>query len=86
MTGFQVNDIVVVRPEHATVQDLDYDYSAWARTRMKVVSVGESLIATEAIDVRPDRAWLLRSRRDGDTGDPQHVRMSWPIEQLKKIS
>jgi hypothetical protein len=80
---FKEGDVVVVNDPDFDPDQYPYDYSAWAHTRMTVTSVDGPGVTTQAIDERPDRAWILGNHR---TGDPQGVHMYWPANLLKLAS
>jgi hypothetical protein len=83
MSLFKENDIVVVKAEHANTEvGYHYDYSAWAHTRMVITLVDEGMVTTQAIDQRPDLAWILATRTH-DRGNPQNAHMCWKPEQLE---
>ncbi len=89
LKDFAPGDIVTVTPECANEQDaVHYDFSAWGRTRMRVTGIGEVFVELIAIDSRPDRDWILRSRTGPveRSTDPNEIDMFWLPEQLQKIS
>lgn len=85
MTTFNEGDIVVVNDPNFIAESYAYDYSLWAKTRMRVTSVDGDLVFTEAIDERPDRQWLMNTSVYL-TGDPQEKDMLWPGNLLKLAS
>lgn len=89
LSDFEVGDVVVVTPDCASTPEGDnYDFFAWSRTRMRVTGVGDVYVELIAIDSRPDREWILRTRADRGLAapDPNDYDMFWLPEQLKKIS
>jgi hypothetical protein len=82
---FKEGDVVVVDDPDFDPEQYQYDYSAWAHTRMTVTSVDGPGITTQAIDERPDRAWVMAKLRM-DRVDPQDIQMYWPANLLKLAS
>lgn len=84
---FEPGDVVVGHPVLLGMTDRGdgYDFCQWTRTKMRVVSVDDDSVLTQALDERPDRAVILdgyQRRGETDKPDPQDVIMCWPTRHV----